>query len=391
MDPTLTFNNITDQYQNIIYNYSVLSMNFATRLFALLALIEVSWCLILWMLNKRDPQSLTLAFIEKMMAVFFFWGVLINYEVWLPVILGSFQKMGVELTGISAVSSGDIFSRGLTIFTTLLSRLGFWGFLGNLFNGLTLITLFLASLIFFVFLRVAVELILIIVGGKLVLGVGLIMLGFYPCRWTKNYAERYFTAAITLGVKLLFIIVMVGIGQQMSDGWILILQESSSENFLNNLLGMVGGAVLYYYLALHVPAMAASMLTGNFTLGFGHNDMSVGSLATGSAMTMGTMGAVSAGALTNTLGAGKLLAARAAYNSTLSEAAQSAGLQRRTGAFRTLMGQSYDRLIGKTVLGNMANRLDQDRNMIKAAQPQVRESLSDRAPEPAKHQDKGTQ
>lgn len=263
------FDSITIQFHSALTGWQGVGLEIAKQLFFVLAIIQLIWSAALWMFNKNDVDSILVDFTKKMIFLSIFWAILLNYDAWIPSILNSFREAGLKISKTDTVAPGDIFDKGLTLSSVIYNGARGDGVLDYIAGSIT--TAFAAIVIFLVFTRIAIEMILILIGSQIIMIGGIIMLGFAGSQWTKKYAERYFSTAIHIGVKMLFITLIVGLGESLSNSWRAILESapSSANSLLDTYFSIVGASLVYGYLAVRIPDMAAMMLTGEpFSLNF---------------------------------------------------------------------------------------------------------------------------
>lgn len=261
------FNEITEQFTSALSDWKILGIDIAKEVFVVLAMIQIIWCAALWMLNRDEPDSVLVDFIRKMVVLSIFWEILLHYDLWIPVLVNTFRDAGMKIAHTGNLSPGDIFEKGILLATIVYERSGGEGWVRSLFG--TLSGVIVSTIIFLAFTRIAIEMILILIGSRIILVGGIIMLGFAGSQWTRKYAERYFITAITIGIKMLFITLIVGLGESLSNSWATILDTAPSDILMKTYFSVVGASLVYGYLAVRIPDMAASMLTGEpFILGF---------------------------------------------------------------------------------------------------------------------------
>ena len=72
---------------------------------------------------------------------------------------------------------------------------------------------------------IAIELLLLQIGSQIILAGGIFLLAFSGLEWTRDYAERYVHTFFHIGVKMLFIYILVGIGAGLTKNWAQILDN----------------------------------------------------------------------------------------------------------------------------------------------------------------------
>jgi len=361
------FEQIIQQFNNAVPQWEAVGLDLARQLFLLLVVIQIIWSALLWMLNRNEPTGLMIEFIKKLMVILFFWALIENYSVWVPAIVNSLRQVGEKMTGIGALSPADVMSRGVDIATRVMTAAKHDGFIQHIFGSI--IASLVGATIFFLFVRIGIEMFLIIVGGKIILAGGVILLGFSGAQWSRQFTEKYLTAAVAIGIKMLFITLIVGIGETLAPGWTDILKQVPSGQLMEAYFAVLAAALVYFYLALRIPEMAAALLTGTFHLNFSPG---LGTALTGTAiggMYAAGVGAQAAGGLIRgTVGAGTAVTQAIKAGSAMAQVNGDKGIK---GALKTggyslaqLAGatgqhikESISTSISKTTGGQIANQL----------------------------------
>lgn len=296
---TRIMDNIAQDYRNASTGWSGTLLGFANRLFALLALIELAWSAAVWVMDKNEFQSFFTAVAKKIMWIGIFYALLLNGPVWIPAIIDSFVDAGAAAGGGSGLSPTDVFNTGIMNAATLVSGMSALDILKDpamvMFGGLSAIIIVLA------FTVIAGQLLIALVESYIAISAGILFLGFGGSRWTTDFVQKFIGYAVATGVKLFILYLVISIGNTQALTWAPMLTNAlgaaSGEKF-NAILTVMGGSVLLAFMAMQIPAMAASMLAGSPTLTAG------GAAATGAAIGAGMIGAGAALAST-TVGAAK--------------------------------------------------------------------------------------
>jgi type IV secretion system protein TrbL len=214
---------------------------------------------------------------------------------WFHAIVQSFVDVGQKAANIPPVTPGTILADGLNVATQLINSaskidnnlMGMIhpGVIGDLVGnpGLLIIIGLFAILIVLAFVIVAAEFIAIQVLMFIIFGVGVIMLGFSAFRPVASFAEKYFSAAIAIGTRLMVLYVIIGIGMGLAATW--PSEVAASPTFFT-LLMVLGQATVFGYLTVRIPSLAAGLLQGSLNTGGG--EMLATAIGTGIAMASGT-------------------------------------------------------------------------------------------------------
>lgn len=229
---------------------------------------------------------------------------------WIPAILNSFQLLGQNASSVGPLGPSAIVGFGVNTSVDLLSAASDAGFLTNVGTALTLV--FCAVVIFIAYVAVAIQFVVALVESYLVIGAGVILLGFGGSRWTAPYVERYLAYAVSVGLKILILYLLVGAGMTLSQGWAQVaLGIGSSAEPARTGFDLAAAAVMFLAVCWMAPKLASAILGGASVL-TGGDFAAVGvGLAAGTArlaMAGAGMGASGTGAL------GKVQSASAAAN-----------------------------------------------------------------------------
>jgi len=308
---------ILQQYQSVRSAWLTVAAGYANRLFGILAVIEFAWTGIILLLDKTDLQGWTSALIRRMMFIGAFFALLQFGTTWIPAIIDSFVMVGQNASGVPSLSPSGILARGLEIAGNLLKGAANSGWMSAL--GTALCMTFAAILSFLAFLGLCIQFVVATIESYLVIGAGFLFLGFGGSRWTAPYVERYIAYAVSTGVKVMTIYLLIGAGYILSNQWVAAAQAIVvSAQPATDALDIAAAAVLFLMICWNAPKLAAAMLGGSPALSGGDAVATGGALVGGAVAIAGlTAGAVALGT--------KVLAGRAGAMSLGQAAGMGAG------------------------------------------------------------------
>jgi type IV secretion system protein TrbL len=255
-------NTLVGQFQNAIAAIYGAILPIAQNLFILLAAITVTWSLIWWILEKDDPVPIFVALLKNLMRISFFWFVLINAGTLSQAVITSFRMAGQAAASAagsptSSLDPAAMVSAGAALANQLLSNVNISGLLGTLAGAL--IGGVLALLMFIAFLIVAAQMAIALVEAFLVMGGGVLLLGFLGSPWTARFGLTYFSALVGSGVKLFMIYVIAGIGSALVAGWSTFLAAGVD---LTGALTVIGVAAIFALATWMIPNYAQALSSG---------------------------------------------------------------------------------------------------------------------------------
>jgi type IV secretion system protein TrbL len=257
---------ILDEYKGLQNVWITKLLGAAQRLFFLLAGIEVAWSFTLLAIEKADFQALTATIVRKIMWIGIFYAILL-YGVtpggggWIPAIIDSFHILGQNASSVGPLGPSAIVGFGVNMCVDLLYSLKGADFLMSFASSMALV--FCAVVIFIAYLAIAIQFVVAMVESYLVIGAGVIFLGFGGSRWTAAYVERYIAYAVSVGMKILVLYLLVGAGMTVSQGWIAVAQTAAtSPDPARTGFDLAAAAVMFLCVCWMSPKISSAMLGG---------------------------------------------------------------------------------------------------------------------------------
>lgn len=261
--------NIRDTYRNAARGWLPRLVPIAQRLFVLLAGIEFALSGAVWMLRRESLDDVAAKFLLKFTLVAFLLALITSFQYWIPPLVNGFAAAGERAIGSSTtVSPSDVIDIGqensMLIMRSLRLSVVIQDPAMAIYGALSAFVLALA------FMAVAAQLTLVMIESYIVLGAGVLFLGFAAFRGTASFAENLIAYALHVGVKIFFLYLIVGIGTQVARSWPALIQSSDFFGPISPLFQVVGGALIFAILAIVVPNTVASRLAARPSIGIAH-------------------------------------------------------------------------------------------------------------------------
>jgi type IV secretion system protein TrbL len=295
-------------------------MQNATYLFYALAALDFAWGAP-QLLRENDFMGLFLSLIKKLLVISFFYAVLVNGQTWIPAIVNSFAQLGANAAGIpQAQSPSDIMMQGLQIVSDLFMKVQAKDLLIQ--PGEAITTILVACIVLGSYLIITLHYVVTKLESIIVMSAGYIFLGFGGSRWTAPYFERYISVAISTGVRLMLIYLMLGVFRSVSNNWIAAMNGWTANEPITLIFPTIMSMLLFAFASWMIPKMAGSIASG--TLGAGAADLvgigaeigkgaALGAATVAAIAATGGAGAVAGGALAATETAGATAGAAEAF------------------------------------------------------------------------------
>ena len=291
----------------------------ASYLFYALATLDFAWG-VPQLLREHDFNGLFLSLVKKLLVISFFYAVLINGQTWVPAIVNSFAQLGANAAGVpQAQNPSDIITQGLQIVSDLFTKVSGTDLLTQPGGAIT--TILAACIVLASYIIITLHYVVTKLEAIIVMSAGYIFLGFGGSRWTAPYFERYISLAVSTGVRLMLIYLMLGVFKTISNNWIATMNGYMADQPITQIFPTLMSMLLFAFASWMIPKMAASIASG--TLGTGAADLvgmgaeigkaaALGAATVAVAAATGGAGAVAGGAMAATETAGALSGAEAA-------------------------------------------------------------------------------
>jgi len=296
---------LAHQFSTTTQPWMTTALHYAQGLFFALVAIEIAWSAITYVLQKDSLPDFVASLLLKILGVGFFFIVLQPQygPVWIGDIISSFSQAGSAISGQVQLTPGDpssVFNCGTDIANAMLeSASENQGMtLGNLLPMMEIVltSMICALGVVLAFAIIAGQLLITLVESYIVIGAGVFMLGFTGSRWTLVFGEKYVGYAVSIGIKLFMLELIVGLGFDLGQQWGSLFANGIAppETYIE----VVGAALVFGFLAWQIPSLAASLMNGAPRMTLGSFVSTAGAVAVGGVIVGSGVGALAAGATT---------------------------------------------------------------------------------------------
>lgn len=293
-DPSGSFTGLLDLVKNSAAVWDSKLRVYATRLFWLLATIQLVWTFFPLVFKQADFGEIVGELIRFIMVIGFFYALLLFSAEWAEAVVNSFRQAGAAAAGLGStgLKPGDIFGTAVELANTM-DNVETW-------NPLTSFMIAISSLIVLLcFAFIAAFMALTIIESYVVINASALFMGFGASQWTREYAMALVRYAVSVGAKLFVLTLIVGLIIDSAKGWAAAYNANADDA---SMWTMVGLSLVCAYLAKTIPELIAGMISGT-SAGGGSN---VGAMAAAA-----VAGAAAAAATIATAGAAAPAAAGA--------------------------------------------------------------------------------
>ncbi len=274
----------------------------ARNLFFTLATIEIVWAASLWVLERDDPTQIFVQFLKRIIAIGFFLAVLTFADVWIPAIIDGFATAGQIAGGLPELNPSTVIDQGIAVASSLISSISVAGWFTS--PGGNFVAAIAALLAFLAFVVIAGQLALALIEMYVVIGGGVLLLGFAGSSWTMPFAERYLSYAVAIGIKLFVLYLIIGVGTALAASWGPTLAGVGTSP--TDLFAILGASLVYMIVAWQIPSFASALIGGSVNMTLGTAIYTGGSMA---AMAVGVTGIAARAAASGARGTTAILEA----------------------------------------------------------------------------------
>src|SRR5712691_3925326 len=211
-------NDIAAQFYNAGLKYSTGIQPYALNLFFTLLLIDI---IITWVQytaeGQVDPSYFLGRMLKHVLGGGFIYLMIVNAFTWMNDVIKSFSTIGAAISGLPALSPQTVLQIGDNMAGTILNTPANASLLANL--ELAIVQSICGFIVLIAFAVTAITLLLTLIEAYLVIGGGVLLLGFGGNRFTASAAEGYFPFVIRVGVRLLFYYLVLAVGVQLATQW----------------------------------------------------------------------------------------------------------------------------------------------------------------------------
>src|SRR5947199_1000304 len=251
-------NDILRDYESITAAWFSSLFPIAQGVFWTLVLIELIWSAVWWVVDREDGLGVVTALLRKVLAVGFFYALLLNGGTWTRAVIRGFSQAGSAASGLADLSPTGVFDQGLALANKILNAVEGLGLLERVFPSL--VASLTALVVVVSFAIIAAQLLVALVESFIVIGAGILFVGFSGARWTKFFTERYLSYVASVGVKLFVLYLIMGVGTSIAARWVSVLDRGGFSPI--PFFYVMGGSLVFLFLTWHIPSVAAAMMVG---------------------------------------------------------------------------------------------------------------------------------
>ena len=273
---------LLEKFREVAASWESVMKRQALSIFWTLATLEFAWSGVILLLKRADLTEVSAEILKRTIYTGFFFTLLTNASDWSDKIIRSFRMIADEanthIGGTGGISPSKIFDIGVDIGARIAET-------SSIFSpGESLGMVICGLLVLVSFILIAAFLVVAIVEMWIVTSAGIILLGFGSFQFTRDYAVKYLTFLVSIGLKLMILQLLIGIGENIIGEWIKEFENTSTDVFV-----LIGASLTLLILTKTVPELLQNLINGaNFNTNSG--------LVTAGAAAAGAAAGVVAGA-----------------------------------------------------------------------------------------------
>lgn len=189
--------------------WKTIIMNAAMWLFWTLGTISLVWTFGMMALRKADIGEFFAEFIRFILFFGFMLWLLRNGPHFASSIIDSLNQLGEQASGKSGMSPSGIANIGFVIVKQTLLNLITLNPIDSLIGVVASVAILL------MLATIAINMMILIVTGWILMYAGIFFLGFGGSRWTSDMAINYYKNVLALAIQLFAMVLLIGIGSDL--------------------------------------------------------------------------------------------------------------------------------------------------------------------------------
>ena len=259
-------NGIGDAYRLAASGWRARLVPIAQRTFMLLAALEFCVSGLVWAIKRDALDDLAAKFLLKFTLIAFLLTLITSFNLWFPAILNGFATAGEQVIGRGTMSPDAIIAVGGSLAYSILKSISLTVLAHDVLIGA--FGLVCAVAVAGAYIAIAIQVLVVMIESYVVvLGGGVLFLGFAASRWTAAMAEHVIGYALFLGARIFLLYLLVGVGMDITKTFVLVIGAGQLFSEPSPLLQVTGGALAFAYLITRVPYDVAWKLTGQQSFG----------------------------------------------------------------------------------------------------------------------------
>src|SRR5208283_602608 len=218
-------NQVINQYTGSISNIQSESAGIGLGLFNTIAAISIALLALNHLLRKNvDMVDANLELIRWLIYLNFFYYFIVNYNTINALFFEAVDQignlLGTQASGLPTVTdikAQDLFHIGFLVAKNIWTINVTFDLVKDL--QMVLIAVLAGAVVLYCFAVIGLELILVQIGSQIILAGGIFLLAFSGLQWTRDYAERYVHTFFHIGIKMIFIYILIGLGLGLAKTW----------------------------------------------------------------------------------------------------------------------------------------------------------------------------
>lgn len=273
----MTPNNIYSAYVAVGQHYAILTQPYALHFLYLLATVELATIGLTYMMGSDDMPELAWRIVRWIFTTgFAFWWIENNW--WLAMtVLGSFNQLGSNITGIKDLTPSGFIAVGTSIGHTLWNAPSAAGYVPDIPMAIGKVALAITILVIMIVIGAVV--LFTMAAAYIIIGPGSILVPLMVNRFTASISEGYFTWLVRTGVMLLFFFVVLGVAQTFATQWNLQLTAQcvpgpdgacTASIPVETLLVLLGDTIVLAFICIGIPFTAGHIVGNGVNMALEH-------------------------------------------------------------------------------------------------------------------------
>lgn len=266
VDPAGILDAITNNYHTASQLWLSRLTSVTQRTFVTLAGVEFAISGLLWGMRRDGLDEIAARFLLKFVLISFLLLLITGFGTWVTPIIDGFAVAGERAVGGTTVSPSRVIDLGMALGDHVAHAFDRWGVVTHFM--MAIVSGFAVLIILVAFIIIATQLMLTLVESYIVLGGGVLFLAFAAFRATAAYSENFLNYAVSVGIKIFLLYLIVGVGTSVTTSVVQVMQaEPAFSADLRPLGQVLGLAIIFAVMAVRIPNHVAAKITASHSFG----------------------------------------------------------------------------------------------------------------------------
>lgn len=255
---TGNYDTVVQNYMDLFTGHTAYFTDLGLKLFAVFSVIQLT-IVALKSTTGENLESQMIKIGTLLLSLSIFYGMILMGASMLPVLINGFVDAGSALSNVHSLTPSSIIDQGLGISFLFLKNIGMLGLIKH--PVVTLGTVIMICCIIWMYTKIASEMALLLCKTYFFISLNGFFFSLASLEILKETANNYLRTLFGLGLQMMTFYILLGVGIQMGEKWVLLLNQMKSNWVDPSPFIIITISISFFYLmVMNLPPMAAQMV-----------------------------------------------------------------------------------------------------------------------------------